>query len=232
MRILLSALATFRKDLFLNLTGGGYFLISLLFNFSLLLLFRFTLPPGETSSDNAISVLWAVFFISGLQSVLSASDWEWEHFAYRGVKLAIDDLSGIFVGKAAALALSIFFMFALELLFWQFFFAEKILDPEMLTVQGNMKIFGLNLLMGLVTSLALALCGQVMSLIAIHTRFRQLMLVILFLPVSFPALVSAAGYTRAAVAGNSLLPYLSLLGAFTMFFLAAGLVLYGFFTEE
>lgn len=224
--------ATLRKDLFLNLTGGGYFLISLLFNLSLLLLFRFTLPPGDTNADSAVSVLWAVFFISGLQSVLAASEWEWENFAYRAVKLAVPDQSVIFIGKALALTISIFLMFLIELAFWQLFFAEKFALPELRSVAGNLKLFSLNLLVGALSSFALALCGQVMALIAIHTRFRQLMLVILFLPISFPVLVSAAGFTRAVLAQVQIFPYLALVSAFIMFFLAAGIVLYGFFTEE
>lgn len=234
-------MAILRKELYLYFFGTGFFMVSVIFSLGLFLLFRFTYPIDAMTRDIAISSLWAVHLVSSLFALLAAQEWEWENNALRAVKLSGVEGYIVFLGKSTAALISLGALWLIEMIAWTFLFGYQNLQqafpeagvtfftPQVMTIL--LQIFSA----GILVSLGISFLGQITSVLALHSRFRHILLFIVFFPLALPAIIAASSYSRIAWEGGGWSTGTSALflnGAFAFIFLAAGVLLYEFLWEE
>jgi heme exporter protein B len=92
----------------------------------------------------------------------------------------------------------------------------------------------LGLILGL-GMLGLSAVGTLFSLIVLNIRTREILLPLLFLPVSVPLTIAAVYATAKLIAGNTLAEitdYLTLMGVFDVVFVVLALLLCDFIVED
>jgi heme exporter protein B len=193
------------------------------------------------TKDIAISTLWAVHLISSLFALLASQEWEWESNALRAIKLTGVEGSLVFLAKSTASILSLLLLWILETGIWFFLFAFDHLkhaipgrvlsgtSPELITVLLQI------ILTGAIASAGISFLGQIASVLALHSRFKHILLFIVFFPISLPSIIAGSSYTRVIwkTGGWSTgTGVLFMESAFAFFFLAVGVFLYEFLWEE
>lgn len=166
-----------RKDLLLELRAKETLPSMLLFVLSALTIFHFALPRG-TGHQAALGLLWAALVFTALLGLTRAFVAEREQGMFDALVLAPCDRSAIWLGKAIAV---LGFLVCAEVValpaFGAFFSA----------VDGRT-----------VAAVALAdvgICtvGTLFGAMAVAGRARELLLPLLFLPVSIPIVVGGVG---------------------------------------
>ncbi|MDH4262496.1 MAG: hypothetical protein OEV78_05550 [Spirochaetia bacterium] len=229
------------KELKLYFFGTSFYMVSSVLSIGLFLLFRFTYPSEQINMEIAVSVLWSVHMISSLFSLIASQEWEWEANALRAVKLSGVEGYIVFLTKSIASIGSMFLLWILEFLVWMVLYGGDIFKPStggysagQMTAPLTNMIFQL-LVCGMLASIGIALIGQITSVLALHSRFRHVLMFIVFFPISIPLMISASSYSRLAVqlkGWSAGLNFLSLEAAFCLFFTAAGVILYDYLWEE
>ena len=230
--------AMVKKELYLYFIGTGFFTVSIVFSIGLFLLFRFTFPPEAITRDAAISLLWAVHLVSTLFVILAGQEWEWEKNAFRAIKLSGTDGYTVFMGKSAAAIVALALLWSMELVLWSLLFASSHLKS---LSQGGVEfssiiVFLLQIwIAGLIATMGISFLGQIASVVALHSRFKHVLLFILIFPLSLPVIIAAGAFTRTLWVSQDFssaqgLIFLEL--SFTFLFLGAGVFLYDYLWEE
>ena len=167
----------------------------LLFSLLVVVIFNFALPGGATARTAAYApgLLWVAYLLASLFGLGRSFSLEIENDALSGLALAPADRGWIFLGKAAAnlvilaaaqavTAAAFALVFALDL--WQ------VAAPLALVV--------------LLGSLGLCAVGTLLSAVAVRTRFREVMLPLLMLPLLVPVLSGAVRATAGLLQTGSL----------------------------
>jgi len=229
----------FKKELTLYFFGTGFFLVSLIFSIGLFVLFRFTYPVDSLSIEVAISSLWAVHLISSLFTLLASQEWEWERNALRAIKISGVEGHVVFLGKAISSWFCLVLLLMFEIVAWIIFFAYShltSLDPAQGFFSAKVGMFMAKLFAsGVIASAGISFLGQLASILALHSRFRHVLLFIVFFPLSLPAIIAGSSYSRFAYQAaewTSASGMISLQMAYAFVFLSAGVLLYEFLWEE
>ncbi|MDH5720533.1 MAG: heme exporter protein CcmB [Spirochaetia bacterium] len=225
----------FKKELNLLFKGTGFIWLSFVFSVGLFTLFRFTLPAHNMNIETAISILWGAYVISCLFSLLAAQEWEWEWFAYRAVRLSGTAGHTVFLSKSIAtfVALSLLWIFILTV--WFVFFGGSFLPADASIPVILIKYFSKFLVVGILATLGITFLGQLAAVLALHSRFRHILLLILFFPMSLPVLIAGSSFCRLAwqeAEWSEMSGLLNLLAAFLFIYAAAGIALYDYLWEE
>jgi heme exporter protein B len=188
-------LAIFWKDLLIEWRSRDRLVAMLLFSLLVVVIFNFALPGGATSrtAELAPGLLWVAYVLASLFGLGRAFSLELENDALAGLALAPTERGWIFLGKAAAnlvilacaqavTAAAFGLVFALDL--W------SVAAPLALVV--------------LLGSLGLCALGTLFSAVAVRTRFREVMLPLLMLPLLIPVLSGAVRATTALLETGSL----------------------------
>ena len=189
------SLAIFWKDLLIEWRSRDRVVAMLLFSLLVVVVFHFALPGGATvqTRTNAPGLLWVAYVFASLFGLGRAFSLELENDAFSGLALAPADRGWVFLGKASAnlvilgvvqavTALAFALVFGLEL--------AEIAAP-----------LGLIVLLG---SLGLCSIGTLFAAIAVRTRFREVMLPLLLLPLLIPLLSGAVRATSQLLATGTL----------------------------
>lgn len=188
-------LAVLRKDLLIEWRSRDRVVAMLLFALLVVVIFNFALPGGASDRTAAYApgLLWVAYVLASLFGLGRAFSLELENDALAGLSLAPTERGWIFLGKAAAnlvilaaaqavTAAAFGLVFALEL--WR-------IVPGLVAV----------VLLG---SLGLCAVGTLFSAVAVRTRFREVMLPLLMLPLLVPVLSGAVRATTELVASGAL----------------------------
>lgn len=224
-----------QKELKLYFVGSSFYMVSSVLSAGLFLLFRFTYPSDNLNPQTTVSILWSVHLISSLFSLIASGEWEWESNAFRAVKLS--GVSGhlVFISKGLASALSILLLWITESVIWAFLYGNESVTLQKITPAAFVVMLIYWLITGAIVSCGLAFLGQITSVLALHSRFRHVLMFIVFFPVSIPLIISASSYTRLILQfklwpeGQNMV-YMQV--SFLLFFLAAGVLLYEYLWEE
>jgi heme exporter protein B len=139
-------------------------------------------------------LLWVSAVFTSLLGLNRSFNREKELMAMEGVLVAPVDRGTIFLAKASANAL---FLIVVQLvavpLFIVFFLMSAQLPPDLYLI-------AVPLLLG---SLGIAATGTLLATITMHTRGRDVMLALLFIPVVFPLLYCCTSATSAILMGES-----------------------------
>ncbi len=183
------------KDLLGEWRSRDRMVAMLIFSFLMAIVFWFALPdrrPDEWA-ELLPGLLWTAYVFASLLGLNRSFALELENDALAGLALAPGNRGFVFLGKALASFVLISFV-------------------ELITAAVFALLFGVDLTgaapgLAAVVALAtwgIACIGTLLAVMAVRTRFRELLLPILMLPALFPVLAGAVEATRAAVAGASL----------------------------
>ena len=158
----------------------------LLFSLLVVVIFRFSLPGGATRATQASApgLLWIAYVFAALLGLNRSFSLELENDALSGIALSPVDRGWIFLGKAASnwLILGV---------------AQAITGGAFaLVFDVDLKAIALRLA-GVVALGSLGVCrvGALFAAVAVRTRFREVMLPLLLLPLLVPVLLGAVRAT-------------------------------------
>jgi len=217
------ALAIAGKDLRLEVRGRHALGSLLPFAATLLIAFGFAFGPGRDVLDQiAPGLLWMAVLFASVMSARRAFQAETEDGALEGLLLAPIDKAAVFLGKAAAIAVELLALVACVLVLVIALFDLSLGDP--LTLVGA---FALG-------AVGLAAVGGLFGVVAEAARTREAIFPMLVLPLVTPVLIAGVRATDLATTGHGAeaLQWISLLVAFDVVFLAAGVLVFGYLMED
>jgi len=214
-----------RKDLRIEFRTRSGFLSASVFALLSVAIFRFSWDPtAVTSLDLAPGVLWVIFTFSGLLGLNRSFGIEHADRAMDALLASPVSREAIFAGKALGNLAFVLGVQALALPTVALFFGLP-LGPGWLGV----------LAIAVLAAIGLVAVGTLFSAVASNTRLAEMLLPMLALPFFVPVLIPAAQATAAMLAERPLadaLPWLKILGAFDIVFVAACTVAFPFTLED
>jgi heme exporter protein B len=181
-----AAVAIARKDLLVELRTKESVPAMALFAVTTFVIFHFGLDRDRLEGQLAAGVLWVTLLFAAILGINRLFVAEREQAGFDGILMAPIERTSLLVAKAGALlvylvaleliALPVFALFFIESGFW-----------EALPRLG---------LVALLADVGLAVVGAMLASIAVHTRARDLLLPILLLPLTVPAVIAAAAATE------------------------------------
>jgi heme exporter protein B len=193
----------------------------------ILVLFAFALDPEDGVLVRAAAGLyWVAVLLSTLLAVQRSSSLESEDGIPDAQRLSGLDPAGVFLGKAAAVAVQ---LVLLEILLG---IGVVVLYDVDVDVHG----LGTLVVTALAATVGLAAAGTLYGALAAGLRVRETLLPLLLLPVVAPVLIAATQASDAALTGRAVEvapgDWLRLLVVFAVVYLAFGVAAYGPLMEE
>jgi len=190
--VIRDALVLARKDLLLEVRRREVVLAMLQYVITTLVVIHFAIAGAGSSQKAAAGMLWAAILFTAVLSLNRCFAADQEEGALDALLLAPIDRAAIWLGKVLAQITFLLIMEALALpAFWLFFFGEK--GPHPLPVIGAV----------LLANIGLAAIGVLVAGIAQATRARDVLLPVLFLPLSIPLVIAAVTATLESFPGGS-----------------------------
>ncbi len=185
-------LAVLWKDLTIELRSRDRVVAMVVFSLLVVMVFHLSLPEGD-ARDTAPGLLWIAYVFAALLGLGRSFSLELENDAVSGIALAPVDRGWVFLGKAAANWIILSAVQAVTALVFALVF-----DLDLMGVAGR--------LAGVVALSSVGLCaiGTLSAAVAVRTRFREVMLPLLMLPLLWPVLSSAVRATRQLLTSGSL----------------------------
>lgn len=179
-------LAVLWKDLVTEWRGRDRAVAMLLFALLVVVVFHFALPGGLTQETQALApgLLWVAYVFAAVLGLNRAFSLELENDALTGLALVPCDRGWVFLGKAAA---NLVILGVVQLL--------TALAFAVVFEVGSLADLGR--LAGVVALGSIGLCsvGTLFGAVAVRTRFREVMLPLLLLPLLVPVLSGAVRAT-------------------------------------
>ena len=223
--LLAQAGAIAAKDLLLEFRSRTAFLSALVFTALVLAIFNFARDPTAVSAvDLAPGILWITFSFAAMLGLNRAFGLERENRALDGLLLSPASRTALYLGKTAANLVFVGAVEAIALPLFALFF-----DVPLWPVLGP-----LVLVIALAT-LGFVAVGTLMSSMAVHTRFAELMLPVLLLPFLVTPIIGAVQTTARILAHRpfgELAPWLKLLAAYDITFVVLCTLIFEFTVEE
>ena len=188
-----------------------------------LVLFAFALDPDRGVLQRASGGLfWLAVAFSALLAVQRSFAVETADQARDGLRLWGLDPAGVFLGKAAAVAVQ---LLALE---------AALAAGVVVLYNTDLRGAGLLVLTCLAASVGLAAAGTVYGVLAANLGTRDTLLPLLVVPVVAPVVLGATRAWEAGLAGSSGegWPWLRLLAVFAVLYTAFGVVAFGSLLED
>jgi heme exporter protein B len=188
-----------------------------------LLLFGFAFDQDHTLLTRAApGLFWVAVLLCTLLAVQRSFALESADGARDGLRLSGLDPAGIFLGKAAAIAVE---LMALEVVLGVgivVLFGTRLQDPALLVLTA------------LAATAGLAASGTAYGIMAAGLRVRETLLPLLVLPVVAPVLLGATQAWMAALGLSTTngWQWLALLASFAAIYLTLGVLLFGALLEE
>ena len=226
MNAITTTLAIVRKDLLLELRAKQSLGLMLFLSLLLLVVFDFALDVYRASVARlAPGILWVIFAFSGILGMGRSSMAEQDDAAYLTILLSPAIPESFYLGKVIS---NFIFLMIMELA--TLFFLALLFDYE--------KIFEFlpSLLPPLVLATAgFALIGTLFAFLAAASKYGEILLPFLYLPVVVPTLLGGVSTTTTVLAGQSLTAagrWLAIMGIFDMLYLAVALLLFQHLLKE
>lgn len=216
--------AVFRKDVLLEARSRVNINAMLFFAAMVLLIFSFALGPNPARLQQASGgLLWLAFIFSGILAFGRAYQLEAENNAFEGLLLVAAHRSAIYAGKVIGVVA------VMALL-------EAVIVPVMAL------LFNLDLwsvlpslaLVALLGTVGFASIGALYGALTMSLRAREVLLPLLVFPVTVPVVLGSVQATTQLLAGGQtdLGSWISLLAAFDVIFLTAGMLVFEYAVGE
>src|SRR5262245_45168376 len=218
-------LALLVKDLKTEWRTREIFTSMFVFAVLVLVVFNFAIgADAELIRQVASGVIWVALSFATVLGLQRAGQMESEEDSLQGVLLALYDRSALFLAKMLAQMLYLLVVVICTLPLCSIWFRI-----DFLACLGALCVaFALGIL-------GLSIVGTLFGMIALHTRAREVMLPMLFLPVSIPLTIAAVYATAQLIAGMTLrdiADYISLIGVFDIVFFTLVLLVFDHIVEE
>jgi heme exporter protein B len=211
------------KDLAAELRSRELVSAMLVFSLLVILIFNFALELDiATRRSVTAGVLWATFAFAGTLGLNRSMAVEKDRGCLDGLLLAPVDRSAIYFGKVLSNLAFMLIVEAIVLPAYSLLYNTNLFHPGLLAV----------ILLG---SIGYTAVGTLLSSMAVQTRTRDVMLPILLFPVVVPILIAAVkasgGYLNGADM-QDILPWLNLLIAYDVIFIAIAFMVFDYVVEE
>jgi len=217
--------AILAKDLKTEWRAREVFTSMFVFTVLVVVVFQFTIGSNPALiREVAAGVLWVALLFATVIGLQRAVQMEGEEDCLQGVLLAVQDRSALFLAKALANMIYLVVVSGCILPLFALWFRVDL--------TASLPALGVILMLGIV---GLSVLGTLFSLIVLNIRMREVMLPLLFLPVSVPLLIAAVYATDDLIDGRTLADvrdYLILLGVFDVVFLVLALLIFDYVVEE
>jgi heme exporter protein B len=183
-----------------------------------LVLFAFALGPSDAALRSAApGLFWLAVLFSTVLAIQRSVAIESGEGTRDGLRLSGIDPAGVFLGKAAAVAVQ---LAVLQVVLWA---------GVTLLFSVHVRVAWLAVVASLLATVGLASAGVIYGALSAGLRVRETLLPLLVLPILAPVLLAgsrawAAALTGAVGSGTS---WLKILGPFAVVYLVIGIVLYG-----
>ena len=217
--------AILAKDLKTEWRAREVFTSMFVFTVLVVVVFQFTIGSNPALiREVAAGVLWVALLFATVIGLQRAVQMEGEEDCLQGVLLAVQDRSALFLAKALANMIYLVVVSGCILPLFALWFRVDL--------TASLPALGVILVLGIV---GLSVLGTLFSLIVLNIRMREVMLPLLFLPVSVPLLIAAVYATGDLIDGRTLADvrdYLILMGVFDVVFLVLALLIFDYVVEE
>ena len=187
-------LAVLWKDLVCEWRGRDRAVATLLFSLLVVVIFYFSLNTSEPQRvrELAPGLLWIAYAFAAVLGLNRSFALELENDAVTGLALAAHDRGFVFLGKAAASFLILGVVQALTAAAFALVFDQSWwrAAPSLAAIVA-------------LGSVGICSMGTLLSALAVRTRFREVMLPLLLLPLLIPVLSGAVGATQDLLAGGT-----------------------------
>ncbi len=213
------------KDITLEWRTRQLLSIMVMFAISVVVVFNFALETELDAVRNvATGLLWTTILLAATLGLNRTMTLEQENRSFTGVLLAPMDRSALYLGKVISTLLFVLVLEVILVLLFSVFFNKPFWRPGV----------WLLLLMG---SIGYVAAGVLVASMTIQTRAREVLLPVLLLPLSLPCVLAAATGTALFMfpqlpRWQELQAPLSLVLAYDIMMLVAGLLTYRFVVEE
>ncbi len=195
----------------------------LVFAALVILIFNFALELDIRTREAVTSgVLWVTFTFAGTLGLNRSMSIEKDRGCLDGLLLAPVDRSAIYFGKAIG---NLFFMLIVEAI---------ILPMYSVLYNVNLFQFGLILVI-LLGSIGYTAVGTLLAAMAVQARTRDVLLPILLFPVLIPLLLAAVKASNGFLQGFEIveiMPWVNLMIAYDVIFIAVSFMVFDFVVEE
>ena len=218
-------LALLAKDLKTEWRTREIFTSMFVFAVLVLVVFNFAIGADtELIRQVASGVIWIALSFASVLGLQRTGQMESEEDSLQGVLLALHDRSALFIAKMLAqmvyLLVVVLCILPLCSVWFRVDFIARIGELGMVFMLGI---------------LGLSIVGTLFAMITLHTRAREVMLPMLFLPVSVPLTIASVYATAQLIAGMTLrdiADYISLIGVFDIVFFTLVLLVFDHIVEE
>jgi heme exporter protein B len=211
------------KDLSAELRSRELLGAMLVFALLVVLIFNFALELDRTAREAATSgVLWVTFSFAGTLGLNRSMAIEKDRGCLDGLLLAPVDRSALYFGKALSNLAFMIMVEAIVLPLYSFLYGLNLLDPGFLAV----------VLLG---SIGYVAVGTLLAAMAVQARTRDILLPILLFPVMIPLLLAVVRASTAFLQGlgsAEILPWLRILIATDLIYVAVAFMVFDFVVEE
>jgi heme exporter protein B len=217
--------AIFIKDLKYEWRMREIFTSMFIFAVLVVVVFNFAIGANpELIREVAPGVLWVALLFATVLGLQRVAQMEYEDECLSGVLLAMGERSALFIAKTAENMLYLLLITLCILPLFSIWFRINIL-PHIVPLS-------VVLLLGM---LGFSIIGTLFSVITLNTRTREIMLPLLFLPISVPLTIASVYATANLIMGkglNDITDYLTLMGVFDIVFLVIALLVFDVVIEE
>jgi heme exporter protein B len=221
----LAVTAVVRKDLLIERHTGQTISVMVVFALAVVVTFNLALGGDLDAARNvSVGLLWATILLAGTLGLNRSFAAEEENHSFDALLLGPVDRSAIFLGKVISVSLLIFLLEAILIVVFTAFFNKPFYLPAVVLV----------LVLGTIGYVA---AGVLVTSMAMQTRSRSVLIPVLLLPLTLPAVLAAAS-AMATILDTAVLVWdevgfsLSLVVLFDVLMLAVGLVTYQFVVED
>lgn len=211
------------KDLAAELRSRELISAMLVFALLVILIFNFALElDPRTRSTVTSGVLWVTFAFAGTLGLNRSMAVEKDRGCLDGLLLAPVDRSAIYFGKAIGNLVFMLMVEAIVLPVYTVLYSVNLFQPGLVLV----------ILLG---SIGYTAIGTLLASMAVHTRTRDILLPILLFPVAIPVLIASvkasAGFLG-AIPIEEIMPWLNIIIAYDVIFIAVAYMVFDFIVEE
>ena len=218
-------LALLAKDLKTEWRTREIFTSMFVFAVLVIVVFNFAIGADtELIRQVASGVIWIALSFASVLGLQRTGQMESEEDSLQGVLLALHDRSALFIAKMLAQMVYLLVVVLCILPLCSVWFRI-----DFIACIGEL---GMVFMLGI---LGLSIVGTLFAMITLHTRAREVMLPILFLPVSVPLTIASVYATAQLIGGMTLrdiVDYISLIVVFDIVFFTLALLVFDHIVEE
>jgi heme exporter protein B len=211
------------KDLAAELHSRELLSAMLVFALLVILIFNFALELDvRTRSTVTAGVLWVTFTFAGTLGLNRSMALEKDRGCLDGLLLAPVDRSAIYFGKAIGNLIFMLMVEAVVLPVYSLLYNTNLFQPGLLGVT-------------LLGSIGYVTVGTLLATMAVQARTRDILLPILLFPVAIPVILGAVKGSSGFLQGvpiAEIVPWLNLLIAYDIIFIAVAFMVFDYVVEE